>query len=36
MSSVRRSLAISLAERYVLIGFELLGNVLLARSLISD
>ncbi len=36
MTSVRRSLAISLAERYVLIAISLLGNILLARLLTPE
>lgn len=36
MSSVRRSLAISFAERYVLIAFALVGNILVARLLTPE
>jgi len=36
MTSVRRALAISMAERYVLIGIALIGNMLLARLLTPE
>lgn len=36
MTSVRRALAFSMAERYVLIGIALIGNMLLARLLTPE